>query len=258
MGQTLLRLLSSHADVDLVGGIGRAGSPVEPVASGHNGDSDARPRVVTLDEAPAMIANADVVIDFSAPPATRQLLEHASDALRGRALIVGTTGLDDSTRRKIDEMADRAAILTAANFSLGINLLLGLAQRVAQSLDPAAYDVEITERHHRRKTDAPSGTALALGDAVAAGRGVGLDNVRRDGRTGQTGARTPGEIGFHALRGGGVIGEHSVLFFGERELIELRHEALDRSVFADGALTAARWIAGRAPGRYTMHDVLEL
>lgn len=150
------------------------------------------------------------------------------------------------------------AVLQAANFSIGVNLLLRLAEEAARTLPAEGYDVEIVETHHRRKADAPSGTALALGRAVAAGREARLEELRRDGRSGVTGERAVGEIGMHALRGGDVVGEHQVLFIGARERIELTHAAGDRALFADGALLAARWIAGKQPGRYQMREVLGL
>jgi 4-hydroxy-tetrahydrodipicolinate reductase len=205
-----------------------------------------------------VIRDVNVVIDFSAPAATRALATTHGDALAGRALVIGTTGLDDEEERALDALATRTAVLVAANFSVGVNLLLGLVERAARVLDAAYYDAEITETHHGGKADAPSGTALALGRAIAAGRGVALDEVRRDSRSGQTGERPRGEIGFHALRGGAVVGEHHVHFLGARERIELAHHAADRALFAEGALVAARWIDGRPPGRYTMSDVLDL
>lgn len=246
MGQTLVRLARDRSDIRIVGGIATAADesldiPIRPIAA-----------------ATEMIAGADVLIDFSTAAATREIIEHAAEAIAGRAFVVGTTGLDAATLERVDALSSRAAVLTAANFSVGVNLLLGLTQRVAAALDKAAYDIEIIEAHHRRKADAPSGTALALGEAAAAGRGVALQDVRRDSRSGHTGARPEGEIGFHAVRGGGIVGEHRVQFAGERERIELVHEALDRAVFAEGALTAAGWISGRTSGRFTMLDVLGL
>jgi 4-hydroxy-tetrahydrodipicolinate reductase len=246
MGRTLVRLAAERDDLEVAGGIGRART--------EGGGM----RVVTADDAPDLMRAADVVIDFSTPAATNALLQHSADALDGRALVIGTTGLSAQTQQRLAELSARTAVLTAANFSLGVNLLLGLTERVAATLPAADFDIEIVEAHHRRKTDAPSGTALALGEAAAQGRGTALASIRRDGRSADTGARPPGEIAFHALRGGGIVGEHRVLFAGEREIIELRHEALDRAVFAEGALIAARWIAGRQPGRYTMQDVLGL
>ncbi|MBR9989358.1 MAG: 4-hydroxy-tetrahydrodipicolinate reductase [Gemmatimonadetes bacterium] len=268
MGQALVRLAQERRDIEIIGGISsgaghgvnEAGVPDDASAgsrptSGATG-SDTSIRIVTPDAAADLITAADVVIDFSVAEATRALLGHAGDAIAGRALIVGTTGLDPAVQEQLDSMAERAAVLTAANFSVGVNLLLGLTRRVAAALEPASHDIEIVEAHHRRKVDAPSGTALALGGAAAEGRHVALANVRRDGRSGDSGPRPEGEIGFHAVRGGGIVGDHRVIFAGERERIELVHEALDRAVFAEGALAAARWIDGRERGRWTMQDVL--
>jgi len=244
MGQTLLRLARERDGLDVIGGIDR-----------DAGDSDGID-VQRMEDCEALLQRAGVVIDFSSAAATGALL--GRDALRGRALVIGTTGLGDDVEERIDARSGDVAVLTAANFSVGVNLLLGLTARVAAALPASAYDIEVLEAHHRRKADAPSGTALALARAAAQGRGATLDELRRDGRSGDTGARPEGEIGMHAVRGGGVVGEHSVMFIGERERVELRHEAFDRSLFADGALVAAQWLAGRAPGRYSMQQVLGL
>jgi 4-hydroxy-tetrahydrodipicolinate reductase len=249
MGQALVEL-AAGADVRIIGGTSRTGGET---AFG----TMARIMPLTEPEAGDLLRSADVVIDVSSADGTRTLLEHHADALAGRALIVGTTGLDQNTASAIDRLADRTAVLVAANFSIGVNLLLAVAERMAAVLDAAHFDVEIVELHHRGKADAPSGTALALGAAVARGRAADLEHVRQDGRSGQTGPRPEGVIGMHAVRGGSVIGEHRLLFIGDRERIELVHAATDRAAFADGALRAARWIAGRAPGRYTMLDVLD-
>ena len=250
MGQTLTRLIGAREDFCVVAGIGR--TAVDGAAAGSLG----APRVVRVDDAGAVVGDADMVIDFSSAAATSGLLEHAGSALTGKALLVGTTGLSSQTARELDALAARAAVLTAANFSIGVNLLVALMPRVAAVLDAEHYDVEIVETHHGGKADAPSGTALAFGRAVAAGRNVELAQARCDGRSGAVGARPRGEIGFHAVRGGSVVGEHRVLFLGGRERVELVHEATDRALFAEGALRAARWLAGRAPGRYEMSDVL--
>ncbi|HSJ25435.1 MAG TPA: 4-hydroxy-tetrahydrodipicolinate reductase [Longimicrobiales bacterium] len=266
MGQTLVRLLEGGAasahGLTLVGGIGRAitagatatTGPAANDAAGAGGASVVP--LATPQTAADMIAGADVVIDFTGAEGTRQLLEHCAGALRDRALVVGSTGLDDATNVLLDDLARHAAVLAAANFSIGVNLLAVLTERVAATLPAGRYDIEIVESHHRRKVDAPSGTALALGEAAARGRGVALQAVRRDGRSGMTGERGRDEIGFHAVRGGGVIGEHQVMFLGERERIELNHVALDRALFAEGALLAAGWLGGRPAGRYEMKDVL--
>jgi 4-hydroxy-tetrahydrodipicolinate reductase len=242
MGQTLVRLAEAHPDLRIIGGI----------------DQQSGGDVVTIDDAHVLLPRAQVVIDFSAASATDALIERCGDALHARAIVIGTTGLGDATQQRIDALATHAAVVQAANFSIGVNLLVSLARRAGAVLDAAQYDVEIVEAHHKRKADAPSGTALALAQAVASGRGVSLGEQRIDGRSGQTGARPDGQIGLHAVRGGGIVGDHSVMFIGERERVELRHEAFDRALFAEGALTAARWIARRAPGRYTMDDVLGL
>lgn len=248
MGTTLTRLIADDDSVRLVGGVGRASEPECDIGC---------PLTETPEEAGAWIHEADVVVDFSAPELLRRVLEAHGDALSGKALVVGTTGLRDGEQALLRRAAERAAVLVAANFSVGVNLLLALAEQAARVLGPE-YDVEVVEAHHRRKVDAPSGTALVLGEAVARGRGVALDSVRRDGRSGRPGERPAGEIGFHSLRGGDVAGEHRVHFLGERERIELAHLAQDRALFAEGALRAARWIAGRPAGWYSMRDVLGL
>ena len=242
MGQTLVRLAGEHADLRVIGGIDQQ----------REGD------VMDMEHAPEIVQRAHVVIDFSSAAATDALIDRCADAFDARALVVGTTGLAPATEQRLDDLSRRAAVLTAANFSIGVNLLVSLAARVSAVLDAAHYDVEIVEAHHRRKADAPSGTALALARAVAGGRGRPLEELRADGRSGQTGERPHEQVGLHAVRGGGVVGEHTVMFLGERERIELKHEAFDRALFAEGALAAARWIAARPPGRYTMHDVLGL
>jgi 4-hydroxy-tetrahydrodipicolinate reductase len=250
MGSTLARLAAANTDVRVVAGLARTSLP--PAEAEQLG-CDA---VVTIEEAPAVIADADVVIDFSGASGTALLLQHGGTALGGRALVVGTTGLEQRTQQQLDALARDAAVLAAANFSIGVNLLVALAERAAAVLDANRYDAEVVEAHHGRKRDAPSGTALALGEAIARGRAMRLDDVRRDGRSGETGVRPVGEIAFHAVRGGGVVGEHQLLFLGERERIEFGHQALDRSLFAEGALAAALWLAGRPAGLYTMRDVL--
>ena len=253
MGRILGRLIREADDARAVGGIAPGGS------GGDGGGDDAGyPEIVDVAGAGPVIEACDAVIDFSAPEQVAALLDHHADALAGRALLVGTTGLGDALEGRLRELADEAAVLVAANFSVGVNLLLGLVERAARALPADRYDIEIVEAHHRRKEDAPSGTALALGRAAAAGRGAALEEVRQDGRSGRTGARPPSQIGFHALRGGDVVGEHEVLFLGDRERITLAHGALSRDLFAEGALVAARWMAGREPGLYRMADVLAL
>jgi 4-hydroxy-tetrahydrodipicolinate reductase len=250
MGRALATLAAEDPGVELIGGIGRT-SNAEPRVAGY-------PVIEMPESAAALLARADAVIDFSAPALLHRLLGSQADALAGRALVVGTTGLDMDDTERLHALAERSPVLVAANFSVGVTLLLALAEEAARALGAEAWDVEIVEAHHRRKADAPSGTALALARAVATGRDVSLNEVRRDGRSGITGERPRGEIGLHALRGGGVVGEHRVLFLGERERVELAHVAADRALFAEGALRAARWLAGRPAGVYTMRDVVGL
>lgn len=248
MGTALAALAADDTSVRLIAGIGRVP---------ERGCDIGCPIVETPETAGAWVREADVVVDFSSPELLGRLLEMHGDGWEGTALVVGTTGLPPEVQAQIDALAERAPVLVAANFSVGVNLLVALAEQAASVLGDD-YDVEVVESHHRRKVDAPSGTALALGEALARGRGVALDDVRVDGRSGRPGERPRGEIGFHALRGGDIVGEHRVLLIGEREQVELGHVARDRALFAEGALRAARWVAGRAAGTYTMQDVLGL
>jgi 4-hydroxy-tetrahydrodipicolinate reductase len=172
--------------------------------------------------------------------------------------VIGTTGLNPDQAAQLAESAARTPIVWAPNMSLGVNLLLGLTEQVARALPPDAFDIEIVEIHHKHKVDAPSGTALALGEAAARGRGVTLDQAAVRGRDGLTGPRTAGAIGFAALRGGDAVGDHMVIFAGTGERIELVHRASDRVIYARGAVHAARWVQGRQPGLYGMADVLGL
>ena len=201
------------------------------------------------------LATADVVIDFTTPAASVALAQ-ACAARGGPALVIGSTGFDEAQLAAIAEAARAVAIVRAGNFSLGVNMLMGLVEQAARRLGPDGYDIEIFEAHHRRKVDAPSGTALMLGEAAARGRNVELDKVARHARDGITGPRPTGEIGFSVMRGGGVIGEHSVTFAADEEILTLSHSARDRGLFARGAVAAARWVAGRPAGEYDMRDVL--
>ena len=254
MGRMLLRLASETPGIVLAGGSDRPGAADldrdlgELAGIGGLG-------LPLLDDAPPLFAAADVLVDFTQPEAS---VRHAGLAAEtGRALVIGTTGHDAQQLKAIATAAQRAPILQAANMSLGVNLLLVLVEQVAAKLD-AAYDIEIVEMHHRMKVDAPSGTALALGRAAAAGRGRPLEQLWVKSRDGITGKRESGAIGFATLRGGDVVGDHSVIFAGPGERLELRHQAQSRELFAQGALRAARWLAGRPPGRYGMRDVLGL
>ena len=206
--------------------------------------------------ATAAAAYAEVWVDFTTPEATIAAL----DALAGsntRAAIIGTTGFSPAQEARIADHARRIAIVKSSNFSLGVNLLAALVENAASRLGPD-WDIEIFEAHHRAKLDAPSGAALMLGEAAAKGRGKTLKDLRLPPRDGLTGARKDGGIGFASLRAGGIVGEHEVRFGAQREVLTLSHSALDRGLFADGALAAALWVAGKPPGLYSMRDVLGL
>jgi 4-hydroxy-tetrahydrodipicolinate reductase len=203
----------------------------------------------------ALSAEADGILDFTVPAAT--IANVAIAAERGLVHVIGTTGLSASDEAVIKSVTSRAVVVKSGNMSLGVNLLAALVKRVAASLDQN-FDIEILEMHHRAKIDAPSGTALMLGDAAAAGRGIALDKHSARGRDGVTGARRSGDIGFASLRGGTAAGDHSVVFAGPHERLILSHHAEDRILFAHGALRAALWAKGKPPGLYTMADVLGL
>ena len=206
-------------------------------------------------DAVALATNSDVLIDFSSPDALPATLKAAVKTMT--PLLIGTTGLDGQHHAAIDQAAERIAVLQTGNTSLGVTLLARLVREAAAKLGPE-WDIEIAEMHHRHKVDAPSGTALLLGEAAAAGRGAPLAELRDGERCGRSGARRSGAIGFAALRGGSVAGDHDVIFAGDGERLVLAHRAEDRMIFARGALRAAQWLVGRAPGRYRMDDVLGL
>ena len=218
------------------------------MGSGENG-------VIISDDAADVFGQADAVIDFTSPAASVAHAEICANA--GAVHVIGTTGMDETHLAALKQTAKRVVIVRAGNMSLGVNLLTLLTKKVAAALDED-FDIEIVEGHHRYKVDAPSGTALMLGQAAAQGRGVKLANVSDRGRDGITGERKRGDIGFHAIRGGDVFGEHDVIFAADGERVVLRHLATDRNVFARGALRAALWGQGKAPGEYDMMDVLGL
>lgn len=197
----------------------------------------------------------DVVIDFSTAEASVALAKQCAER-GGPALVIGSTGFSPVQEAEITAAAERIAIVRSGNFSLGVNILIGLVEHAALRLDAADWDIEITEAHHRRKVDAPSGTALMLGEAAAAGRDADLGELRSAPYDGISGEREPGKIGFSSIRAGGIVGEHTVLFASEDEVISLSHSAIDRSLFAKGAVAAAAWVRTRKPGLYDMQDVL--
>lgn len=253
MGRMVIQEVLATDGCHLAGGTEAAGGPIGQDLGALVG---AEPIGVSVSEDPvALFQASDAVIDFTVPAATRIHTDAAGAS--GTCYVVGTTGLSDEDQAVINAAAKTAPIVQAPNFSVGVNLLFALTKKVAATLGPD-YDIEILEMHHRHKIDAPSGTALGLGEAAAAGRDVALQDVARMAREGQTGARPSGEIGFATLRGGGVIGDHTAMFANEVERLELTHKAGSRGIFAGGAVRAALWLQGKAPGLYGMADVLDL
>ncbi|WP_339108809.1 4-hydroxy-tetrahydrodipicolinate reductase [Thioclava sp. GXIMD4216] len=253
MGQMLIRSVVASDKARLVGAVVRAGHDWAGrdlgalMGVGHG--------VVVTDDALKAFAKAQAVIDFTTPEAT---LEFAELAAQARAThVIGTTGFTDAQLEALKPAAFHAVQVRAGNMSLGVNLLTQLTKKVAQALDED-WDIEVIEAHHNRKVDAPSGTALMLGEAAAEGRGITLADHKESGRDGITGAREKGAIGFSAIRGGDIVGEHDVLFAGMGERIVLRHIATDRGIFARGAVKAALWGQDKDPGQYDMMDVLGL
>jgi 4-hydroxy-tetrahydrodipicolinate reductase len=241
------------ARIGIIGSAGRMGAALsaaivaagEELAGGIDKDGDLA----------ALAAQSDVLVDFSAPAALEGNLDAAIAA--GVPIVIGTTGLEERHHWLCDAAAENIPVLQTGNTSLGVTLLAHLVREAASKLGED-WDIEIAESHHRMKVDAPSGTALLLGEAAAKGRGIDLANYSARGRDGITGARRVGDIGFASLRGGSVAGDHSVLFLGDSERLSLSHLAEDRSIFARGAVRAAQWLIGKAAGRYIMPEVLGL
>jgi 4-hydroxy-tetrahydrodipicolinate reductase len=254
MGQTLVKRIVDSDQFRLVGAIEREGSPALGRDIGEICGLGDLGVAVTDDPLPAFAA-ARAVIDFTSPAAT---VAFAGLAAQARLVhVVGTTGMEPQDHRRLDLAAHHAVVVQAGNMSLGVNLLTRLTQKIAAALDED-WDIEVIEAHHRMKVDAPSGTALMLGRAAAEGRGVDHEAAMVSGRDGITGARTRGTIGYSAIRGGDIVGEHDVLFAADGERVILRHIATDRGIFARGALKAAAWGLDKKPGRYDMMDVLGL
>lgn len=254
MGRMLVKEILASDKCRLVGAIERRGHAWigQDLGEAMGG---ARLGVTVTDDALEAFSKAQGVIDFTAPAAT---VEFAALAAQARAVhVIGTTGLENEHLAKINSAARHATIIRAGNMSLGVNLLVQMTKRVAAALD-ADWDIEVVEAHHNQKVDAPSGTALMLGEAAAEGRGVDLASVSDRGRDGITGKREKGHIGFAAIRGGDIVGEHDVIFAAAGERVVLRHLATDRAIFARGALKAVLWGQGRNPGEYDMLDVLGL
>ena len=254
MGRTLIQAVAATKGLTLAGAVEAAGSAVIGRDAGELAGLGPNGVKITTDAA-ALLKNADGLIEFTIPAATFAFAELTAAA--GKVHIIGTTGHSAEEEAVIAQAAKRATIVKSGNMSLGVNLLAALVKRVAKTLNDD-YDIEIVEMHHNKKIDAPSGTALMLGRAAAEGRGVDLNKHSARGRDGMTGARRPGDIGFASLRGGTVVGDHSAIFAGPAERIELTHRAEDRMIFARGALHAALWARARKPGLYSMADVLGL
>jgi len=254
MGRAVLEAVRADPELELAGGFDRSDCGETGVDLG---------RLIGVDDLGLAVADridrglrqADALIDFTAPAASADNAHRAAEA--GLAFVVGTTGFDAAQERAIAEAARAIPIVKSGNMSLGVNLLAALVEKAAAALDDR-FDIEILEMHHRHKVDAPSGTALLLGAAAARGRGVDLAAKSDRVRDGAPGPRRAGDIGFAVLRGGGVVGEHEVAFASDEEILRLSHVAMDRSLFAKGAARAAKWAKGRAPGLYSMRDVLGL
>jgi 4-hydroxy-tetrahydrodipicolinate reductase len=242
MGGAIAAALDGRSDASLTLGFDRPGTEGQPWRSATLG-------------APQDAGECDVVIDFTTPAASVALAQAAA-ARGGPALVIGSTGWGETEDLQIWSAAKAITIVKSGNFSLGVNVLAGLVQQAAQRLSAQDWDVEVFEAHHRRKVDAPSGTALMLGEAAARGRQSELAAVQVRARDGITGPRPPGAIGFSVMRGGGIVGEHAVTFAAEEETLTFSHSARDRSLFARGAVAAALWVAGKPPGLYDMMDVL--
>ncbi|PTM97266.1 4-hydroxy-tetrahydrodipicolinate reductase [Mycoplana dimorpha] len=255
MGQTLIRTIHAMDGVTLYAAVERTGSAFVGKDAGEL--AGLGPIGVTITDRPLeAFVDAEGVLDFTAPAAT---IEFAGLAAQARIVhVVGTTGCSADDDAKIAAAARHARVVKSGNMSLGVNLLAVLAEKAARALGPADWDIEIVEMHHRHKVDAPSGTALLLGEAAARGRGIALAGHSVRVRDGHTGPREAGTIGFATLRGGSVVGDHSVILAGEGELVTLSHSAADRSIFARGAVKAALWARDKKPGLYSMLDVLGL
>lgn len=254
MGQSIIGCITESDDFELSGAVTRPDDPVLGQDAGTVAGV-ASLGVTLTDDQRQGLDRAQVGIDFTLPDALEGNLAACVSA--GTPLVIGTTGLVDRHLELLEQAAQEIPLVYARNMSVGVNVFIALVAEAARALGPD-YDCEIVEAHHRNKVDAPSGTALAVGEAVAAARGRRLDEVAVRGRDGHTGPRVPDTIGFSVVRGGDIVGEHTAMFIAPEERVEFQHRAIDRRTFARGALRAARWVVGRAPGFYGMSDVLGL
>ncbi len=246
MGTSLLEVADDIDDLSVVG-------TVEHAEHERVGERIGPQSIEIIDNLEVGVESADVVVDFSSPEACAEAARRSAEL--NKPFVSGTTGLDDDQQAAIEEAAETVPVLRASNFSVGINLLMQLVETAAEATD-GQFDIEIAESHHRDKVDAPSGTALSLGEAAASARGLSLEDVAVWARKGEVGSRSDDEIGFQVRRGGSIVGEHEVALCGPGERIELSHRAGDRDIFAQGALQAAGWVVEREPGLYSMRDVL--
>ena len=253
MGRMLIAEVLKTPGCTLSGGVEPGGEFIGEDLGALIGEGPSGVKVTT--DTKVLFENSDAVIDFTIAAATKMHADLAGQT--GTALLIGTTGLDQDARAAIAAAAKNAVVVQAPNMSVGVNVLMALTEKLAATLGPE-FDIDILEMHHRHKVDAPSGTALGLGESAAKGRGVALADVERRTRDGQTGARPEGEIGFATLRGGDVVGDHTVVFAADGERIELTHKASSREIFARGAVRAAQWSKAQTPGLYSMRDVLGL
>jgi 4-hydroxy-tetrahydrodipicolinate reductase len=254
MGQTLVRLIAADDGLELAGAATEPGDAAIGQDAGTVAGTDACGVSVT-DDVNAALGDAKIAIDFTLPAAASANISACAN--NGVALVMGTTGLSAGQQAELEEAGGRIGVVYGRNMSVGVNVLTELVQLASRALG-ADYDVEITEAHHRDKVDAPSGTALQLGEAVARARGKNLKDAAVYERHGASSAREPGSIGFASIRAGSIVGEHTVMFATDEEIVEIKHRALDRQVFARGALRAARWLNGQPAGLYSMSDVLGL
>lgn len=254
MGMMTLKVIIEDPLANIAGGVVRTGSPMVGVDLGTIAGGDQFGIQVT-DQLLEVFSKSDVVIDFSLPDAGAKIIEAALTT--STPLVVGTTGLTKTQEQALMDTSKMIPLVYASNTSLGINLLFALVEQISRAL-PADFDIEVLDFHHNKKIDSPSGTALSLGHAAARGRDSNFDAVAKLSREGEVGRRKEGEIGFAALRGGNVIGEHSVIFAGAGERIEVAHKTSGREIYASGALRAAHWVYQQSCGFYTMRDVLGL
>lgn len=255
MGRTLVNAVEQDAEALLAGGIVEPGSSLTGADLGELAGMGKR-GIVAVDSLQSIVDDFDVLIDFTAPQVT--LANLAFCAEHGKCIVIGTTGMSDDELAQLDSYRDRVAMVFAPNMSVGVNLTLKLLETAAKALGDEGYDIEVIESHHRHKVDAPSGTAIKMGEVIADSLGRTLKEHGVFERVGQCGPRTDKEIGFATVRAGDIVGEHTVMFATEGERIEITHKASSRMTFAKGAVRAARWIAGKESGRYDMQDVLGL